>query len=150
MNQPSNGCGSLFNDLQIQSPPGSLVPAQEGSSHHQSQATHPEIHRASSVPFHDVPDPDFDLRPDQFSDFPMDVDPPPSNVEFYPGASEAFPGGKKFMDDFFSYKYASLRGDNLFYPFASQEDWQLGSWLLRSGLSMAEIDNFLKLDLVSI
>ncbi|KAF8546705.1 hypothetical protein OG21DRAFT_1527650 [Imleria badia] len=30
----------------------------------------------------------------------------------------------------------------------NMEDWQLGSWLLRSGLSMAAIDSFLKLDLV--
>ena len=54
------------------------------------------------------------------------------------------------MDDFFADKYRSLCHENLFYPFALGADWQLGSWLLHSGLSMAAIDNFLSLDLVSI
>ena len=54
------------------------------------------------------------------------------------------------MDDFFADKYGSLHHENLFYPFASGADWQLGSWLLCLGLSMAAIDNFLSLDLVGI
>lgn len=54
------------------------------------------------------------------------------------------------MDEFLSDKYGSLRNQNLFYPFASQADWQIGSWLLRSGLSMTAIDSFLSLDLVKI
>lgn len=53
------------------------------------------------------------------------------------------------MDDFFANKHGSLHKENLFYPFASWEDWQLGSWLLRSGLSMVAINKFLSLDLVS-
>ena len=73
-----------------------------------------------------------------------------SNIEYYPGASTTYGTGATFMTEFFSDKYADLRRENLFYPFASQEDWQLGSWLLRSGLSMAAIDSFLSLDLVSI
>jgi hypothetical protein len=70
-------------------------------------------------------------------------------VEYHPDVPQTFPGGKTFMDNFFSDKYGSLHWGNLFYPFASQEDWQLGSWLLRSGLSMAVFDSFLSLDLVS-
>jgi len=28
---------------------------------------------------------------------------------------------------------------NLYYPFASKQDWEMASWLLRSGLSMAAV-----------
>ena len=73
----------------------------------------------------------------------------PENVENFPGASQSYLGGKMFMDQFFSDKHSELRKENLFYPFASQEDWQVASWLLRSRLSMAAIDSFLSLDLVS-
>lgn len=72
----------------------------------------------------------------------------PGNVEEFPGASQTFPGGRTFMDEFFSDQYGELRKQNLFYPFASQQDWQVASWLLRSRLSMAAIDSFLSLDLV--
>ncbi|KAG2737451.1 hypothetical protein P692DRAFT_201663931, partial [Suillus brevipes Sb2] len=34
------------------------------------------------------------------------------------------------------------------YPFASKEEWEIGDFLLRSPLSMATIDVFLKLPLV--
>ncbi|KAG1744791.1 hypothetical protein EDB19DRAFT_1591983, partial [Suillus lakei] len=34
------------------------------------------------------------------------------------------------------------------YPFASKEEWEIGDFLLRSPLSMAAIDVFLKLPLV--
>lgn len=151
MNQPSNPCGSLINNSWTDF---LNIPTQEAiQSPHWPQTVHP----ASPT---NIPDelhyqgPDvFDLRSDR--SYPQSSNPPMpsdsfSNVELYPGASQAFPGGKTFMDDFFSDKHRSLHKDNLFYPFASQEDWQLGSWLLQSGVSMAGIDNFLKLDLVSI
>ncbi|KAG1745011.1 uncharacterized protein EDB91DRAFT_1005158, partial [Suillus paluster] len=32
-----------------------------------------------------------------------------------------------------------------YYPFSSQKDWEVGSWLLCSGLSMGKIDSFLLL-----
>ena len=73
----------------------------------------------------------------------------PGNVEYFPGASQSYPGGKTFMDQFFADKHGELRKENLFYLFASQEDWQMASWLLHSRLSMAVIDSFLSLDLVS-
>ena len=73
----------------------------------------------------------------------------PENIEHFPGASQSYPSGKMFMDQFFSDKHGELHNENLFYPFTSQEDWQVASWLLRSHLSMAAIDSFLSLDLVS-
>ncbi|KIM56454.1 hypothetical protein SCLCIDRAFT_132585 [Scleroderma citrinum Foug A] len=52
------------------------------------------------------------------------------------------------MDQFDTDSFSSLRKTNLYYPFASQQDWELGSWLLRSGLSLVAIDKFLLLELV--
>ncbi|KAG2737085.1 hypothetical protein P692DRAFT_201684677, partial [Suillus brevipes Sb2] len=46
-------------------------------------------------------------------------------------------------------EFAECRKENLFYPFASKEEWEIGDFLLRSPLSMAAIDVFLKLPLVS-
>ncbi|KAG2053492.1 hypothetical protein BDR06DRAFT_836590, partial [Suillus hirtellus] len=34
-----------------------------------------------------------------------------------------------------------------YYPFSGQKDWEVGSWLLHSGLSMGKIDSFLLLDM---
>jgi len=38
----------------------------------------------------------------------------------------------------------------LYYPFASQDEWDLASFLLHSNLSMASIDKFLNLGMVSV
>ena len=40
------------------------------------------------------------------------------------------------MDVFNADKFADKRKENLHYPFASKQDWEMGSWLLQSGLSM--------------
>ena len=72
-----------------------------------------------------------------------------SNVKYYPGASSTYGQGTTFISEFFTNEYAHLQHENIFYLFASQEDWQLGSWLLWSRLSMVEIDSFLSLELVS-
>jgi len=74
---------------------------------------------------------------------------PPFYSVPFPGASQAFGKGETFLDIFNKDNYADMRNDNLYYPFATQEEWKLSSFLLRSGLSMAQTDEFLKLDLVS-
>ncbi|KIK17897.1 hypothetical protein PISMIDRAFT_110561 [Pisolithus microcarpus 441] len=74
--------------------------------------------------------------------------PSAGKVEYFPGASQCYPGGRTFMDNFFSDEHSELHKDNLFYPFTSQQDWQVASWLLRSHLSMAAIGSFLSLDLI--
>ncbi|KAG1775072.1 hypothetical protein EV702DRAFT_1199669 [Suillus placidus] len=45
-------------------------------------------------------------------------------------------------------KYIAKTICNLYYPFASHQDWELGSFLLCLSLSMAAIDEFLGLELV--
>ncbi|KAI5994542.1 hypothetical protein EDC04DRAFT_2586190 [Pisolithus marmoratus] len=70
-------------------------------------------------------------------------------VESYEGSSKAFPRGKSFLDAFHDDQYASDRQNNLYFPFASQEEWQFTSWLLCSRLSLTTIDSLLALDIMS-
>lgn len=72
--------------------------------------------------------------------------------EEYAGADAAheWGGGKTFMGNFDLDDFADERKKNLYYPFASKEDWEMAAFLLRSGMSMALIDDFLKLQIVSI
>ncbi|KAG9310184.1 hypothetical protein JVU11DRAFT_9810 [Chiua virens] len=94
------------------------------------------------------PDSRFDMDIDKW----VDVDPEvPSGkfVEMYEGCSQAFPGGKTFMDKFRQDKHAAKRQENLYFPFVSREEWQFTSWLLCSHLSLSAIDSFLlSLDIV--
>ena len=71
-------------------------------------------------------------------------------VDSHPNIPSVYPGGTTFMDQFFADEYSRFRQENLYYPFASETDWQLASWLLRSRLSMAAIDTFLSLELVRL
>lgn len=77
-----------------------------------------------------------------------EVVPPGRFVETYEGCSEAFSGGRTFMDAFHDDQYADERQSNLYFPFASRKEWQLASWLLRSRLSLGAIDSLLALDIV--
>lgn len=69
-------------------------------------------------------------------------------TESHPDPSKIYGRGRTFMDFFDADEFASQRSENLYYPFASKQDWETASWLLRSSLSMAEIDAFLRLELV--
>jgi hypothetical protein len=71
------------------------------------------------------------------------------HTELFPGASEIFGKGKTYMDLFDDDEYAGNRETNPYYPFASQPEWELASFLLKSGLSMVATDEFLKLQMVS-
>lgn len=66
----------------------------------------------------------------------------------FPNASMIYGRAKSFIDRFNDDKYALRRVDNPYYPFADQEEWELGSFLLRSGMSMQKVDEFLRLKLV--
>lgn len=77
-----------------------------------------------------------------------ELNPPKIHLEEYPGASRTYGMGKSFMDAFNADEHAKERSQCLYYPFASQDEWQLASYLLQSKLSMAQIDQFLKLKMV--
>lgn len=71
-------------------------------------------------------------------------------VEEYEGAAKEYGTGTTFMREFDGDRYAGERVENLYYPFASRDEWQFAAFLLRSDLSMASIDLFLSLNLVSV
>ncbi|KAF8130114.1 hypothetical protein EV363DRAFT_1399319 [Boletus edulis] len=77
-----------------------------------------------------------------------DTDTEQTFTEPFPGCSESHPGGTTFMDLFWQDEYAKQQRENLFFPFASSEEWKFSSWCLCSGLSMASIDSLLSLTIV--
>lgn len=72
------------------------------------------------------------------------------SVLHFPGAARTFQGGTTFLDRFHADKFNECRTSNLYYPYASRGEWEIASWLLRSGLSMNAINSLLSLDLVRI
>ena len=87
---------------------------------------------------------------DEMLDGTREGDPQSSSIEYFPGAAKTYSGGSTFLEKFDMDEFNSCRSSNIYYPFASRGDWQLGSWLLRSGLSMSAMDTFLSLDLVCL
>ncbi|KAG2082123.1 uncharacterized protein F5147DRAFT_590497 [Suillus discolor] len=72
-----------------------------------------------------------------------------SQVEVYEGAGTCYAqDGVTFLDLFDTDEYAECRKENLFYPFASKEEWKVANFLLRSPLSMAAINQFLELPMI--
>jgi hypothetical protein len=69
-------------------------------------------------------------------------------IERFKGAAKVYGRGQSLQDRFSTDTYAPFRKDNLHYPFASLQDWELASFLLCSTLSMAAIDQFLGLQMV--
>ncbi|KAF8419490.1 hypothetical protein L210DRAFT_3366672, partial [Boletus edulis BED1] len=63
-------------------------------------------------------------------------------------AGKVYDVGQTFLDRFGMDTYSFFRRSNLYYPFASHDDWQVANYLLQSGLSMAKIDEYLKLNLI--
>lgn len=71
-------------------------------------------------------------------------------MEIYPGAAQTYRKGPTFMDCFNRDQHAAMQEDKLYYPWASQSEWELALFLLQSSLSMAAINQFLSLKLVSL
>ena len=71
-------------------------------------------------------------------------------TEYFPDPPLAFEGGYTFLNLFDSDENSIYRKTNLYYPFSCRREWRVASWLLRSGLSMAKIDSFLSLEMVSV
>ena len=73
----------------------------------------------------------------------------PFNIKKHPTSGSVYGCGETFMDQCNNDKFSERRQGNIYYPFASRDEWELASFLLRSRLSMAALDRFLKLELVS-
>lgn len=103
-----------------------------------------------------------DTLPSESSIQPDTVDPrsygyvqlqePISNEPFtipYPEAARVLGPGKTALDLFNEDHFSEYRQTNLYYPFASKAEWEVAQYLIKSPLSLADIDEFLKLELVS-
>ncbi|KIJ13587.1 hypothetical protein PAXINDRAFT_80744 [Paxillus involutus ATCC 200175] len=74
------------------------------------------------------------------------ITPAQSNIITFNGAAKVYQAGETFLDRFNLDSCAPQRGNNIYYPFASRVEWDMAKYLLCSSLSMAKIDEFLKLD----
>jgi len=69
---------------------------------------------------------------------------PDPQVEVYSGAGKTWGIGKTFMNQFDEDEYAAERARNPYFPFACKPDWETAAFLLRSDLSMVNIDEYLE------
>ena len=72
----------------------------------------------------------------------------PLGVKF-PYSGYVFGQGATFMDHFCTDKLSDRRATNLYFPFASRDEWELAEFLSQANISMKVIDKFLSLRLVS-
>ncbi|KAI6096000.1 hypothetical protein F5141DRAFT_1067925 [Pisolithus sp. B1] len=149
MNQPLSACQSFVDDL-------SSITVSQPTSSQALLLSIPDCYGSHNAPEPSLPpqdnlmamEPDDLLHHEQGSGpLPADIEATPMNVKVYLGASMSYVSGLTFMDNFFADEHGELCKENIFYPFASQEDWQVALWLLHSRLSMAAIDSFLSLEL---
>lgn len=70
-------------------------------------------------------------------------------VDMHPHPSSIFDLGETFLTRFELDPYSTHRRNNLYYPFASLDDWKMADFLIASRLSMQRIDKFLSLPMVS-
>jgi hypothetical protein len=80
--------------------------------------------RSPPAPMSPMSDPGMmDVTDDHSID--QETDPPPFHTEVYPGAARVCGQGQTFMDIFDEDKHARKRDRNLYYPFATQPEWEL-------------------------
>ena len=79
----------------------------------------------------------------------MDSDDGQTFTEVFLGCSDLYPGGLTFMDLFWQDEHAKEQQENLYFPFASADEWQFSSWCICSRLSMAAINLLLSLSIMS-
>ena len=70
-------------------------------------------------------------------------------VDYYEGAGTIYGTGEMFLSKFNQDQYTECHINNSHYPFADSNDWTLANSLLKSGLSMHAINEYLSLNLVS-
>ncbi|KIJ10593.1 hypothetical protein PAXINDRAFT_85805 [Paxillus involutus ATCC 200175] len=74
------------------------------------------------------------------------ITPAQSNIITFNGATKVYQAGETFLDCFNLDTCDPQRRNNISYPFVSKVEWDMAKYLLCSSLSMAKIDEFLKLD----
>lgn len=81
-----------------------------------------------------------------------DDEPSPSkgHTETHPTAGKTYGKGRTFMQEIDEDVTSPESQSNIYHPFASRQDFEMGAWLSQSNVSMSQIDDFLKLPYVSI
>jgi hypothetical protein len=70
--------------------------------------------------------------------------------DYHPNVPIAHPGGENHLQKMDRDVHAAIRHtENLYYPFASKAEFDLGYWLSEAALSQKEVDGFLHLEHVS-
>jgi hypothetical protein len=142
MSQPASGCNMWVDNLV------SLTDNFRCHTDSNTVDSHFEMVDQMDVDTADYTGLDADLE------YPVNVPPSPlqaveqeksQTCDYYPSAGQKFHSGPMFMDTFNADKYSSFRTTNLYYRFASHEEWELSLWLLHSSLSMRVSDSFLAL-----
>lgn len=122
----------------------------------------PFYNDSESYPQHNLVIPDSVYTSDMDSD--QEANAPPTDLPFYskshpeqnrfiekhPNCSGVAPGGETFTGKFEGATFSKERKDNLYYPFASDEEWELAAFLLQSKLSLADLTTLLSLKLVCL
>ena len=70
--------------------------------------------------------------------------------ETHPNPSFAQKGGRNIIEQMDSDKLYAEHQSNIFYPFSSQADWDLATWLTTTSLTNRQIDNFCQLSYVRL
>ncbi|KAF9521661.1 hypothetical protein CPB83DRAFT_900428 [Crepidotus variabilis] len=172
ISQPLSRCRYIFEDVMHYSQQNVANPSISPPNSSNSPNLHPSVSPLSFQP-NDSPEMDVDLEiyntgdgdgqvPTTSTNENIFVDKPaislaqgplpsPHHIEKHPNSSNIDHNrrGKTFMNVFKEDEHHSKRKTNTYYPFASQLEWQLASFLLKSSLSMAALDEFLKLDIMS-
>ena len=72
------------------------------------------------------------------------------DIIFHPHAPDTEEGGMSFMDRYDQDVHASKREAFPYFPFATRKEWELAYFLSNSEWSSKKIDQFLKLEIVSM
>lgn len=147
LNHARSSCVNLTNDLITLMPQPQPSSRQNISPWLESEDFN--IPFSDNNPFGSPPHGDIEMAPPNFEPNTFSNTNKSEYREEFIGASQEFGTGLTFMEGFDLDDFSDHRRENLYYPFASKADWEMASFLLRSGLSMAKIDDLLKLQLVS-
>ncbi len=135
-----------FDDEPIHLPWRNFIPLPKWA-----QPAHLSDFQMPTVSATDPLDPDTDVGPQPSADVTAPkaatskADKPPFVRYDHPTAGSSHGEGKTVLDEIRSDAAGTERENNMYHPFRDSDDFEMGAWLIQSGIPMAEIDNFLRL-----
>ncbi len=129
---------------------GSPVPWSSTLKSHRRSVFAPRARQSKSVTVEDDDSDDSGMGDVYCSE---DDAPPRSKTftKFHPTAGKVYGKGRTILQEIDDKdKYKTERKTNVYYPFMSRQDFEMGAWLSQSNASMSQIDDFLKLSYVRL